>query len=150
MRCAVVIVAIVTLAGCGNKTGGGDGGAGGGGGGDMTMTSSPDLLPRSIAGIACGADTCTTTAQLCCTGDNGATGDCQYLQQQSCGKSEFLCDGPEDCEPANPVCCVENGQAQCVQNGTCGGKIMCHTSATDCTPPLLCHAAPNSPYSLCL
>ena len=157
MRCAVFIVAIATAVGCGNKTGGGgDGGAGSGGGGggivDMTMVGPPDLTPRPIAGIACGADTCTTSLELCCTDDNAATGDCQMIQNSSCGKSEFLCDGPEDCEPANPECCVQGGFAACRQAGYCAAQtnasIMCHVT-TDCTPPALCHTALNSPYGIC-
>ena len=100
---AVLLSLVIVVAGCGGTTGGGDGGGGTGGGGpvDMRAGGPPDLTPRPIAGIACGANTCTTTLELCCTGDNGATGDCQKVQNPSCGASEFLCDGPEDCEPAN-------------------------------------------------
>jgi hypothetical protein len=134
----------------------GDGGGGSGGALDMTMTGPPDLTPRPTAGIACGANACTTTLELCCTSDNGKSGDCQMVQNPSCGASEFLCDGPEDCEPANPECCVIGGQSTCRQSGVCasitGAKLMCHKT-TDCTPFLptaQCHDAGNgSPYALC-
>ena len=156
MRAALFALAVV-VAGCSSAPkAGGDGGGGSGGAVDMTAGGPPDLTPRPIAGIACGANTCTTTLQLCCTGDNGNTGDCQQVQNPMCGASEFLCDGPEDCEPANPECCVSGGYAACRQSGVCatipGAKFMCHVTA-DCTPFVagaLCKTAPNSPYSLCL
>jgi hypothetical protein len=135
---------------------GGDMAGGGGSGTDMSGGGGPpDLLPRSTAGIACGADACTTTAQLCCTSDSGKTGACAPTSA-GCGGTGFLCDGPEDCEPANRECCVEPGIAACRPAGYCatkaniGAKIMCHISAT-CTSPALCKSAPNgSPYSLCI
>jgi len=156
MRAALFALAVV-VAGCSSgPSGGGDGGGGSGGAVDMRMSGPPDLTPRPIAGIACGNDTCTTTLQLCCTGDNGANGVCQQVQNPMCGSSEFLCDGPEDCEPANPECCVFGGYAACRPAGYCqtqtGAKFMCHVTA-DCTPfvsSALCKTAPNSPYSLCL
>ncbi len=158
MRRFVAVVAHVAAAACANgPKGGGDGGGGSGGGAlDMRMSGPPDLTPRPIAGIACGANTCTTTLQLCCTGDNGATGDCQMVQNPSCGVSEFLCDGPEDCEPANPECCVQGGYAACRPSGYCasqtGARFMCHTTA-DCANFVggaICMNASNSPYALCL
>jgi hypothetical protein len=151
MRCVVFTVAIVAL-GCGNKPGGGGDGGGGGNVADMTMVPPPDLAPRPTGGIACGADTCTTGNQFCCTADNGATGDCQMTQNPSCGSSIFFCDGPEDCEPAQPECCVTGGYATCLPAGQCDGQanasVMCHDSST-CTPPALCHIAQNSPYAIC-
>jgi hypothetical protein len=155
MRSVVFIVAIAAAFGCGNKPGGGDGGGGGGGSGaaDMTMVAPPDLTPRPTAGIACGADTCTTGLELCCTADNGATGVCQMIQNPSCGSSVFFCDGPEDCEPASPECCVMGGYAACQPAGYCAGQanasVMCHTSNSTCAPPATCHAATNSPYAIC-
>jgi hypothetical protein len=156
MRSAVIALAVVVMGCSSGPKGGGDGGGGSGGAVDMTMTGPPDLTPRPIAGIACGANTCTTQAQLCCTHDNGANGDCQQVQNPSCGDSEFLCDGPEDCPPAEPECCVSNGYAACRQSGVCatitGAKFMCHVTA-DCTPfaaSALCKNASNSPYALCL
>jgi len=159
MRAASIAIVLFAVAACSSAPkGGGDGGGGAGGGGavDMRAGGPPDLTPRPIAGIACGANTCTTTLELCCTGDNGATGDCQKVQNPSCGASEFLCDGPEDCEPANPECCVQGGYAACRPAGYCasqmGAKFMCHTTA-DCTPFVasgLCQNASNSPYALCL
>ena len=153
MRSAVLIVASIIVfgaaVGCSSKPGGGDGG---GGAADLSMGAAPDLTPRSTAGIACGSNACTTTLQLCCTADNGATGDCQQVQNPSCGSSQFLCDGPEDCEPANPECCVTGGFAACRPAGYCASqvnaRIMCHVTA-DCTSPALCHNAPSSPYALC-
>lgn len=159
MRGFVVVLSIVAAAACSNAPkGGGDGGGGSGGGAalDMTASGPPDLTPRPTAGIACGANACTTTAQLCCTSDNGVTGDCQQVQNPSCGASEFLCDGPEDCEPANPECCVQGGYAACRPAGYCaqqaGARFMCHVTA-DCTRFVatgICQNAPNSPYALCL
>ena len=159
MRRFVFVLALVAAASCGGPKGGGsDGGGGSGGGGalDMTLSGPPDLTPRPIAGIACGANTCTTTLELCCTSDNAATGDCQMVQNPSCGSAEFLCDGPEDCEPANPECCVQGGYAACRPAGYCatqtGARFMCHTTA-DCANfagGATCQNAPNSPYALCL
>ena len=130
------------------------GGDGGSGAVDMTASGPPDLAPRSSAGIACGVRACTTTLQLCCTTDNGSSGDCQAVQNPMCGLSEFLCDGPEDCEPANPECCVEAGYAACRPAGYCatkvGARFMCHLTS-ECGPSEHCLGAPNgSPYSLCL
>jgi len=160
MRAASIAIVLFAVAACSSAPkGGGDGGGGAGGGAvDMRAGGPPDLTPRPIAGIACGANTCTTTLQLCCTSDNAATGDCQQVQNPMCGASEFLCDGPEDCEPANPECCVFGGYAACRPNGYCatqaaqGAKFMCHVTA-DCqtvAPGTLCQNAPNSPYALCL
>jgi hypothetical protein len=122
--------------------------------GDMAGGGPPDLLPRSTAGIACGAVACTTGAQLCCTNDSGKTGTCQSSVNPSCGNAEFLCDGREDCEPANPECCVQGGYAACRIAGYCASQtnaqLMCHLE-NDCPPGQHCCPAPNgSPYSLCL
>ena len=153
-----IVVVAVALAACSSAPkGGGDGGGGSGGGGPVDMTAGPpDLTPRPIAGIACGANTCTTTLQLCCTSDSGRSGDCQQVQNPMCGASVFQCDGPEDCEPANPECCVQCGYAACRPSGYCSsmaGKFMCHVDA-DCTQFVsgaLCRSPGNgSPYQLCL
>jgi hypothetical protein len=159
MRRVVLALVLVLAAACSSapKPTGDGGGGSGGGALDMTMNGPPDLTPRSIAGIACAANACTTTLELCCTGDNGKSGDCQMVQNPSCGSSEFLCDGPEDCEPANPECCVQGGYAACRPAGFCAmqtnARFMCHTTA-DCTnfvAGALCHDAGNgSPYALCL
>jgi hypothetical protein len=64
----------------------------------------------------------------------------------------FFCDGPEDCEPASPECCVMGGYAACQPAGYCAGQtnasVMCHDTST-CTPPTLCHIAQNSPFGIC-
>jgi hypothetical protein len=154
MRGVVVVFALaLSAAACSSAPRGG--GDGGGGAADLSTSGPPDLAPRPIAGIACGASTCTTTLELCCTADNGATGDCQKVQNPMCGSSEFACDGPEDCEPANPECCVSGGFAQCRQAGVCatitGARFMCHVTA-DCTPfsaGAACNLAKNSPYGIC-
>ena len=159
MRPLAFVLVVALAAACSSAPkGGGDGGGGSGGGSglaDMAMGGPPDLTPRSIAGIACGANTCTTQLELCCTSDNGATGDCQPVQNPSCGASEFLCDGPEDCEPANPECCVQGGYAACRPAGFCaqqsGARFMCHTNA-DCTnfvAGAACNLANKSPYGIC-
>ncbi|HWE29794.1 MAG TPA: hypothetical protein VHB97_17410 [Polyangia bacterium] len=150
-----VVMLAVALAACSSAPkGDGDGGGGNGGAVDMLASGPPDLTPRPTAGIACGASACTTTLELCCTADNGASGACQKVQNPMCGSSEFLCDGPEDCEPANPECCVQGGYAACRPSGYCAmnsGTFMCHTTA-DCTPfvaTAICHAANASPYAIC-
>jgi hypothetical protein len=79
---------------------------------------------------------------------------CQPASNPSCSGSELLCDGPEDCEPANPECCVQGGFAACRIKGYCASRtnaiVMCHTAA-DCSQGESCCAAPNgSPYKLCL
>ena len=154
MRRVVAALAVIAVAGCSSTPkGGGDGGGGGGGATDLSAAGPPDLTPRPIAGIACGPSTCTTTLQLCCTSDQGNSGVCQMVQNPSCGASEFLCDGPEDCEPANPECCVQAGYAACRPPGFCAtqanARFMCHVTA-DCPTPQLCHDASNgSPYSIC-
>ena len=115
---------------------------------DLAMPAA-DLAPRSTAGIACGSAACAATAQFCCTSDNGGTGKCYANPQVSqCGMSEFYCDGPEDCQPAQPICCVDNGVAQCASTCTTPSTIMCH-SATDCGGGACC-PAPGGIYALCL
>jgi hypothetical protein len=125
----------------------------------LDLSSAPDLatrdlshgdLARSIAGIACGTTPCAVFAQFCCTGSNGVTGTCVPANATSCGAAEFDCDGPEDCPPADPVCCVENGLAQC--KADCFGAtvaIMCHDDST-CGTSKCCPAPNGSPYALCL
>lgn len=155
MRAFVLMLALAPAACSSGPRGGGDGGSNGGGG-DLAMSGPPDLAPRPIAGIACGANSCTTTLELCCTADNGASGDCQKVQNPMCGAAEFLCDGPEDCEPADPECCVQGGYAACRPAGYCAmqakASFMCHTDA-DCAPfsaSALCHSPGNgSPYQIC-
>jgi hypothetical protein len=150
-----VAVAVSLLAACSSspRSGADGGGGSGGGAADLAPSGPPDLLPRSLAGIACGAVNCTSQQQLCCTGDTGITGDCQMASAPSCGAAEFACDGPEDCEPADPECCVQGGIAFCRPSGYCASKsgtFMCHT-ASDCPGGGNCCAAPNgSPYKLCL
>ena len=114
-------------------------------------------MPRSTVGIACGAVACTTTAQLCCTADSGKTGACQMVANPSCGSTSFLCDGPEDCPPAEPECCAEAGLANCRVAGYCatkaasGARLMCHVKDATCAAPSQCADAPNgSPYALCI
>jgi hypothetical protein len=116
--------------------------------GDLAMPAF-DLAPRSTVGIACGADACAATAQFCCTSTNGSTGKC-YANPQiaQCGMSEFYCDGPEDCQPAQPICCVSNGIAQCASACAAPDVAMCH-SATDCGGGACC-PAPGGVYALCL
>jgi hypothetical protein len=158
MRCVVFALALVAAACSSNpKSSSGDGGggaAGSGGGSDMASAPRPDL---GIAGIACGNVACTTTVQFCCSGDSGKSGDCEQTQNPTCAAAQFHCDGPEDCEPANPICCVEGGIAACRPGGYCESKastthaaIMCH-SVADCPGGYTCVGAPNgSPYALCL
>ncbi len=141
---------VLLVAACSPTTSSGD--MSGGGAGDLAH-GPYDLMPHALAGIACGATNCTTTQQLCCTGDSGATGTCQLQSNPMCGLAEFGCDGPEDCEPANPECCVMGGYAACRPMGYCsskGGTFMCHATS-DCPMGLTCCPAPNgSPYALCL
>jgi len=138
------LVAILLCA-CGTSPGGASDLATGGA--DLAMPAA-DLLPRSTIGIACGANACGAMAAYCCTGDNGATGDCTPVPKQTCGKSEFFCDGPEDCPPADPICCVSSGIAQCASSCSAPDEVMCHT-ATDCGGGACC-GAPGGVYALCL
>lgn len=123
-----------------------------GAGGDLAP-GPPDLAPRPTAGIACGPMQCTTGAELCCTADRGVTGQCQPVNNPACGSSEFLCDAPDDCPPAERECCVMSGFANCRPVGYCAmnsGVLMCNAVA-DCPAAMNCCPAPNgSPYKLCL
>ena len=152
------LVFALFLAACSSSTpmGGGDGG---GGSRDLAPGSSVDLLNRSTVGIACGPMACTTTLELCCTNDSGISGTCQS-SKSGCGATSFQCDGPEDCEPADPECCIQGGLAACRPPGYCqsaqiGGTLMCHTNA-DCPPGQNCcspgsnSTSAGSPYKLCL
>jgi hypothetical protein len=133
--------------------GGGSAGSGGGGGARDLATATTDMVhPR--AGISCGTQQCSASAQYCCTSDKGATGTCNASNNFSCAAVYFFCDGPEDCPPALAECCVVSGSATCVSRGQCtqmSGTLMCHdgndcggASSTSCCP------APKSPYALCL
>ena len=108
---------------------------------------------RTIVGIACGGGTCTVGAEFCCTADRGVTGDCIMAANPACGSTQFLCDGPEDCPPASPECCVANGAAQCRPFGECATlgvqfAILCHFDPT-CGTGRCCQAPNGSPYSIC-
>lgn len=108
----------------------------------------------TIVGIACGDTPCAANAQYCCTSNQGITGFCGFGAGAECGSALFYCDGPEDCPPAEPSCCVTNGTGQCRVNacpGTIqGGYAMCHTTP-DCKGNGVCCASKTgSPYRLCL
>lgn len=128
-------------------------------GGDLA-SSSLDLLASEdagvVLGIACGDTPCAANAQWCCTSTQGKTGTCGFGPPADCGSALFYCDGPEDCPPAEPYCCVQNGVASCgsaVCPGTIqGGIAMCHTNA-DCAKVGLnacCPSTTGGPYRLCL
>jgi hypothetical protein len=118
---------------------------------DLTMAA--DLA--TTVGIRCGMNICATMAQFCCTSDNGLTGTCAQAPNGSCGAaSEFHCDGPEDCPPAEPECCASSGLSMCRAVGVCAalgspGYLMCHDSST-CAGLSCCPAPGGSPYALCL
>ena len=109
----------------------------------------------TVVGIACGDTPCAANAQFCCTSNQGKTGLCGFGDQAAtCGSALFYCDGPEDCPPAEPYCCVSNGSALCNQ-GMCAGTAqagyaMCHTTP-DCkgTGPC-CASTSGTPYRLCI
>jgi hypothetical protein len=110
----------------------------------------------STVGIACGATACPASAgYVCCTNTQGKTGTCTQGAVSTCGTAAFECDGPEDCPPATPYCCVANGYGQCVSNacpGTNeGGYGMCHLNS-DCTKVggTCCPSSMGGPYRLCL
>lgn len=154
------LVFALLLAACSTtpKPGGGDGG--GGGPTDLAMSgSNVDLENRSTAGVACGPMACTTTVQQCCTTNAGIGGRCDPVNS-GCNGTAFQCDGPEDCEPADPECCIQGGLAACRMPGYClsaqiNGTLMCHVDA-DCPQGQYCCAPPpnsstaGSPYKLCL
>lgn len=152
------LFALLLVAACSNPPRSSGDGGGSGGPADLAM-SSYDLLNRSTSGIWCGPLACTTTLELCCTTNAGQTGTCQDAKM-GCGATSFQCDGPEDCEPANPECCVQGGLAACRQSGYClaaqiNGTLMCHQTA-DCPQGMNCCSPPSSsssagsPYKLCL
>ena len=158
MRRLLFIVALAAACSSNPKPGG-DGGSGGSGGagGDLAMSGPPDLLPRSTVGVACGPVNCAQMTQICCTADSGKTGDCQPYPNATCGTTKFHCDGPEDCPPADPECCVEAGIAECRTAGYCAMRalstqayLMCHTNADCGSSAVVCKIAPGSPYGLCL
>lgn len=127
--------------------------------GEMSMPPIDLLSPGgdaggTVIGIACGTTPCAANAQFCCTADQGKNGLCGY-DASTCGSALFYCDGPEDCPPADPYCCVLNGVGQC-GNNACGGTIqygfgMCHTT-TDCANVggTCCASSGGGPYKLCL
>lgn len=135
------------------------GGDGGGAPADLATAGSVDLLERSTVGIACGPMACTTTLEACCTSNSGISGTCQD-SKAGCSNTSFQCDGPEDCEPADPECCIRAGLAACRPQGYCqapqiNGTLMCHTNAgcpqgQNCCAPGSSSPSHGSPYKLCL
>jgi hypothetical protein len=108
----------------------------------------------STLGIRCGGQSCASTAQVCCSSDKGLTGTCRFVQQGCQMGLAFGCDGPEDCAPAEPVCCAQNGQSSCqAACGTSGGVAypMCQRDA-DCGDGVTvrCCPDPSGAYKLCL
>lgn len=104
-------------------------------------------------GVVCGNAECAVTAQLCCTSTNGATGTCQSVTAPSCSAAEFLCDGPDDCQPANPECCLSAGFAACRAAGVCAtisnASLMCHATSDCPGGQTCCPSVGSSPYRLC-
>ena len=150
----LVFAMMMTISSCGVTTPRGDGGAA------RDLAIAPDdLARRATLGISCGLSTmCTPTSQFCCTDDDGATGSCA-LNGAPCASIAFHCDGPEDCAPFLPECCMQGssagggGIAQCQTSGYCAtaatGQLMCHVDK-DCGTTLKCCAGPgNSPYGFC-
>ena len=157
----LVFATIVTVSACGGSSGSSNGGGGGSGGGtssvaDLSLVSTD--MARTTAGIACGpATACTTSAQLCCSPDNGVSGTCEQ-NGDSCATLAYHCDGPEDCAPFLPECCLQastsvgGGASQCQSSGYCAtqasGQLMCHADK-DCGTTLKCCAVAGSPYAFC-
>jgi hypothetical protein len=141
-------LALACLVACGCSTGSTaprDGGATG----DLAGAD----LAHGLAGVACGAASCLTFSEFCCTADRGVTGTCDQTSNPSCGDTLFLCDGPEDCPPASPECCVSGGEAQCRPFGECATlgveyAILCHGQPA-CGTGNCCPAPNGSPYSIC-
>lgn len=117
------------------------------------MASSGDLaqVPGAV-GIQCGSQLCAAQAYACCTDDKGATGECKPVNLCTTNAA-FTCDGPEDCPPAEPVCCAINGTSVCRTASTCGGQTaaahMCHTDA-DCSDGVCCRDPGSPTYAICL
>lgn len=154
-----LLLALLVVAGCGGAATGGDAAT------PLDLSAAPDQAAPAtmdastfdaspVRGIACGDTPCAANAQYCCTSNQGKTGLCGFGNEATCGSALFYCDGPEDCPPAEPYCCVVNGTAQCKQS-MCAGTIeagfaMCH-NVNDCmgSGPC-CGSTSGSPYRLCL
>lgn len=101
--CALILVAVVGVAGCGNE---------GNHGPDMSMpldlAPGPDIAVRSPDGVACGSTSCPP-GQSCCVTSNGTmvTGSTCVSSSNQCSGALLACDGPEDCgiNGAMPYCC---------------------------------------------
>jgi hypothetical protein len=120
--------------------------------GDLSSSGAMDG-PTSTVGIACGAMACATMAQYCCSDDKGKTGTCMSEATPSCGLAgDYHCDGPEDCPPAEPECCAQNGTSSCRAAGTCPGLTMCHTTMpASCGVGISCCKDPSGgPFALCV
>jgi len=145
---------LLALAACGAPAPAPDGGAT-----DLSSASdqsvNPDLGTGPTQGIPCAAASCITMGQICCTSDYGKTGLCQSAGNPTCqGGFPYYCDGPEDCAPAEPVCCQTANGALCAATGQCEsmaiGFVMCH-KPTDCpgTGQNCCPAPNGGLYKLC-
>ncbi|HEX4462553.1 MAG TPA: hypothetical protein VIA18_31465 [Polyangia bacterium] len=146
------------MSACGGSSGGGGNSGGGGASGAADLALGAADMTRSTAGIACGPSTaCTNETQACCSGDNGVTGTCAQ-STAACATDAYHCDGPEDCEPFLPECCLQGSTAgggavsQCQSSGYCAmqstGQLMCHVDK-DCGTTLKCCAVSGSPYAFC-
>ena len=119
---------------------------------DLSQSLPQDLAP--VTGIACGTTPCAANAQFCCTSTRGTTGMCGFGSDASnCKGSLFYCDGPEDCPPAEPVCCFSTPAAICQASAcpgtTSGGLTLCHADK-ECNSGQVCCGSSTSPYKLCL
>ncbi len=149
---------IVAVSACGGSSSSSGGGGGGGSGvADLSMAATD--MARSTAGIACGpATACATLSQLCCSADDGVSGSCEQMSD-SCASIAYHCDGPEDCEPFLPECCLQGSTAgggavsQCQSNGYCAtqttGQVMCHVDKDCGTTLKCCPVSASSPYAFC-
>jgi hypothetical protein len=120
----------------------------------VDQSMAPDLATtQTTAGISCGTTPCAANAQFCCTSDSGKTGMCgQGDDAATCDGSRFYCDGPEDCPPALPECCITDGVANCIDTACKsqaeGGGKLCHFSS-ECVGQVCCSST-ETPYELCL
>jgi hypothetical protein len=156
----ITLTGAILLAGCKSQSPAPDLGKNGDLAGRVEDASSGDLSssgamdgPTTTAGIACGAMACPVMAEYCCSDDKGKTGSCMSEATPTCGLSgDYHCDGPEDCPPAEPECCAQNGTASCRTAGTCPGLIMCHAATpTICGVGISCCKDPSGgPYALCV
>jgi hypothetical protein len=106
--------------------------------------------PTPTVGVQCQLDLICPLTEVCC---QGTSFHCAHPGE--CGPGfEAECDGPEDCPPESPVCCLlkvstTRGMSTCMAAADCTGYSLCH-SIDDCDTGLSCGwAGVLDTYSVC-